>query len=95
MQLWDLNITFIDKFTVRIFQEINRLNEKFNNWEIDSTTLSNELFKLLIASINWETDKEKIINLILDMESIEDYSKLNEEIAKSINDSVNNLKKKK
>ena len=95
MQLWDLNITFIDKFTVRIFQEINRLNEKFNNWEIDSTTLSNELFKLLIASINWETDKEKIINLILDMESIEDYSKLNEEIAKRINDSVNNLKKKK
>ena len=95
MQLWDLNITFIDKFTVRIFQEINRLNEKFNNWEIDSTALSNELFKLLIASINWETDKEKIINLILDMESIEDYSKLNEEIAKRINDSVNNLKKKK
>ena len=95
MQIWDLNITFIDKFTVRIFQEINRLNEKFNNWEIDSTTLSNELFKLLIASINWETDKEKIINQILDMESIEDYSKLNEEIAKRINDSVNNLKKKK
>jgi hypothetical protein len=28
------------------------------------------------------------------MESIEDYSKLNEEIAKRINDSVNNLKKK-
>jgi len=95
MQLWDLNITFIDKFTVRIFQEINRLNEKFNDWEIDSTALSNELFKLLIASINWETDKEKIINLILDMESIEDYSKLNEEVAKRINDSVNNLKKKK
>ncbi len=95
MQLWDLNITFIEKFTVRIFQEINRLNEKFNNWEIDSTALSNELFKLLIASINWITDKEKIINLILDMESIEDYSKLNEEIAKRINDSVNNLKKKK
>ena len=95
MQLWDLNIIFIDKFTVRIFQEINRLNEKFNNWEIDSTALSNELFKLLIASINWETDKEKIINLILDMESIEDYSKLNEEVAKRINDSVNNLKKKK
>jgi hypothetical protein len=28
------------------------------------------------------------------MESIEEYSKLNEEIAKRINDSVNNLKKK-
>ena len=95
MQLWNLTIIFIEKFTVRIFQEINRLNEKYNNWEIDATTLSNELFKLIILSINWETDKEKIINLILDMESIEDYSKLNEEIAKRINDSVNNLKKKK
>jgi hypothetical protein len=28
------------------------------------------------------------------MESIEDYSKLNEEVAKRINDSVKNLKKK-
>ena len=94
MKFWDLEITFIEKFTVRIFQEINRINEKFSSWEIDSTTLSNELFKLIIVSINWETDKEKIINLILDMESIEDYSKLNEEVAKKINDSVKNLKKK-
>ena len=94
MQLWALNIIFIEKFTVRIFQEINRLNEKYNNWEIDTTTLSNELFKLIIQSINWQEDKEKIINLILDMESIEDYSKLNEEVAKRINDSVKNLKKK-
>ena len=94
MQLWNLSITFISKLTVRHFQEINRLNEKYTNWEIDTTTLSNELFKLVIDNINWEKDKEKIINLILDMESIEDYSKLNEEIAKRINDSVNNLKKK-
>ena len=94
MQLWALNIIFIEKFTVRIFQEINRLNEKYNNWEIDTTTLSNELFKLIIQSINWQEDKEKIINLVLDMESIEDYSKLNEEVAKRIDDSVKNLKKK-
>ena len=94
MQLWALNIIFIEKFTVRQFQEINRLNDKYNSWEIDTTTLSNELFKLVISSINWETDKEKIINLILDMESLDDYSKLNEEIAKRINDSVNNLKKR-
>ncbi len=94
MKFWDLEITFIEKFTVRIFQEINRINEKFSSWEIDSTTLSNELFKLIIVSINWETDKEKIINLILDMESLDDYSKLNEEIAKRINESVSNLKKK-
>ena len=94
MQLWNLTITFIEKFTVRQFQEINRINEKYTSWEIDSTTLSNELFKLMIDSINWEKDKEKIENLILDMESIEDYGKLNEEVAKRINDQVNSVKKK-
>jgi len=94
MQLWNLNITFIEKFTVRQFQEINRLNEKYNNKEIDSTTLSNELFKIMIYSINWETDKEKILNLILDMENIKDYSTLNEEIAKRITNQVNSVKKK-
>ena len=94
MQLGNLNITFIEKFTVRQFQEINRINERYTNWEIDSATLSNELFKLMITDINWEKDKEKIINLILDMESIEDYGKLNEEVAKRINDQVNSVKKK-
>lgn len=94
MQLWNLNIIFIEKFTVRQFQEINRLNEKYTNWEIDTTTLSNELFKLVIDNINWEKDKEKIENLILDMDSLEDYSKLNEEVAKIINEATNWLKKK-
>ena len=94
MQLWNLNIIFIEKFTVRQFQEINRINEKYTSWEIDSTTLSNELFKLMIDSINWEKDKEKIESLILDMESIEDYTKLNEEVAKRINDAVSTVKKK-
>lgn len=94
MQLWNLDITFIEKFTVRHFQEINRINEKYTNWEIDSTILSNELFKLIIDNINWEKDKEKIESLILDMDNLEDYSKLNEEIAKRINDSVNSIKKK-
>jgi predicted nucleic acid-binding Zn-ribbon protein len=94
MQLWNLNIIFIEKFTVRQFQEINRLNEKYTNWEIDTTALSNELFKLVIDNINWEKDKEKIENLILDMDSLEDYSKLNEEVAKIINEATNWLKKK-
>ena len=94
MQLWNLNIIFIEKFTVRQFQEINRINEKYTSWEIDSTTLSNELFKLMIDSINWEKDKEKIESLILDMDSIEDYTKLNEEVAKRINDAVSTVKKK-
>lgn len=94
MQLWNLTINFIEKFTVRNFQEINRINEKFTHWEIDSTTLSNELFIIMIDSINWEKDKEKILNYILDMDNIDDYTKLNEEIAKRINDAVNSVKKK-
>lgn len=94
MQLWNLTINFIEKFTVRNFQEINRINEKFTHWEIDSTTLSNELFKIMIDSINWEKDKEKILNYILDMDNIDDYTKLNEEIAKRINGAVNSVKKK-
>ena len=94
MQLWNLSIIFIEKFTVRNFQEINRINEKFTHWEIDSTTLSNELFKIMIDSINWEKDKEKILNYILDIENINNYTKLNEEIAKRINNAVNSVKKK-
>ena len=94
MQLWNLTINFIEKFTVRNFQEISRINEKFTHWEIDSTTLSNELFKIMIESINWEKDKEKILNYILDIENINNYTKLNEEIARRINDAVNSVKKR-
>lgn len=94
MQLWDLTINFIEKFTVRNFQKINRINEKFTHWEIDSTTLSNELLEIMIDSINWEKDKEKILNYILDMDNINNYTKLNEEIARRINDAVNSVKKK-
>ena len=94
MQLWNLTINFIEKFTVRNFQEINRINEKFTHWEIDSTTLSNEIFIIMIDSINWEKDKEKILNYILDMDNIDDYTKLNEEIARRINNAVNSVKKK-
>ena len=50
--------------------------------------------QLVIDNINWEKDKEKIENLILDMDSLEDYSKLNEEVAKIINEATNWLKKK-
>ena len=94
MQLWNLTISLIEKFTVRQFQEINRLNEKYNNWGIDSTTLSNELCKITIQNINWETDKQKIENQISDMGNIQDYAKLNEEIAKKINNQISWIKKR-
>ena len=94
MQLWNLNILFIEKLTVRDFQAINRLNEKLRLKEIDEISLSNELSKLIIRSINWVYDKEKIEKYILDMDSIKDYSLLNEEIAKRINAMIDPVKKK-
>jgi glucose-6-phosphate-specific signal transduction histidine kinase len=94
MQLWNLNIVFIEKLTVRDFQAINRLNEKLRLKEIDEISLSNELSKLVIRSINWVYDKEKIEKYILDMDSIKDYSLLNEEIAKRINSMLDPVKKK-
>ena len=94
MQLWNLNIVFIEKLTVRDFQAINRLNEKLRLKEIDEISLSNELSKLIIRSINWVYDKEKIEKYILDMDSIKDYSLLNEEIAKRINSMLDPVKKK-
>jgi hypothetical protein len=94
MQLWNLNIVFIEKLTVRDFQAINRLNEKLRLKEIDEISLSNELSKLVIRSINWVCDKEKIEKYILDMDSIKDYSLLNEEIAKRINAMIDPVKKK-
>ena len=94
MQLWNLNIVFIEKLTVRDFQAINRLNEKLRLKEIDEISLSNELSKLIIRSINWVYDKEKIEKYILDMDSIKDYSLLNEEIAKKINELIDPVKKR-
>lgn len=94
MQLWNLNIVFIEKLTVRDFQAINRLNEKLRLKEIDEISLSNELSKLIIRSINWVYDKEKIEKYILDMDSIKDYSLLNDEIAKRINSMLDPVKKK-
>ena len=94
MQLWNLNIVFIEKLTVRDFQAINRLNEKLRLKEIDEISLSNELSKLIIRSINWVYDKEKIEKYILDMDYIKDYSLLNDEIAKRINSMLDPVKKK-
>lgn len=94
MQIGNLNINFIEKLTVREFQNLNRINAKFQNKEIDEMELGNELAKFIISDINGETDKEKILNLILDIENIEDYTVLNEAVAKKINELVNPSKKK-
>lgn len=94
MQIGNLNITFLDRITVREFQKIARINTQFQNKEIDEIELGNQLAMFIIAEINWETDKGRILNLILDMESIEDYTALNEAVAKKIDTLVNPSKKK-
>jgi hypothetical protein len=94
MQIGNLNITFLEKITVREFQQIARINTQFQNKEIDEIELGNQLAKFIIYSINEETDKEKILNLILDIENIEDYTLLNESVAKKIDELVNSTKKK-
>ena len=94
MQIGNLNITFLEKITVREFQQIARINTQFQNKEIDEIELGNQLAKFIIYSINEETDKEKILNLILDIENIEDYALLNEAVAKKIDELVNSTKKK-
>ena len=94
MQIGNLNITFLEKITVREFQQIARINTQFQNKEIDEIALGNQLAKFIIYSINGETDKEKILNLILDIENIEDYTLINEAVAKKIDELVNSTKKK-
>jgi hypothetical protein len=39
MQIGDLNITFLEKITVREFQQIARINGQFQNKEIDEIEL--------------------------------------------------------
>ena len=65
MKLNNLIITFIDTLTIRDFQTINRLNEKYKKAEIDETILSNEMMKLIIKDINGNTDKQFIEDSIL------------------------------
>ena len=95
MSIWWLDIQFLEKLTVRDFLEINKVNLKFQNKEIDELTFWNELIKIAIVSVNGETDKKKIEDYILWMDSLEEYTKLNEIVAEKINAIVDPVKKKK
>ena len=94
MQIGNLTLTFVEKLTVRDYQQMSRINAKFQNKEIDEIELGNQLAQFVIANINGETDKEKILNLILDIDNIEEYTVLNETVAKKIDELVNPSKKK-
>lgn len=94
MILGDLTFVFIDKLTVRDFQAINRLHNQFQNKEIDEMELSNQLAVAMIISINNETNKDQIREMILNMDNIQDYTKLNEHIGTLLNELLNEWKKK-
>lgn len=94
MQIGNLNIELIEKLTVREYQEISRINAKFNSQAIDEIEMGNQLALFVIKSINGEEEKEKILNLILDIDNIEEYTVLNEAVAKKIDELVNPTKKK-
>lgn len=93
MNIGNLNIHLIEKLTVREYQEISRINTKFQKEEIDEIELGNQLARFVIKSINGEEDKEKILNIILDIESIEDYALLNEAVANKIQELTATKKK--
>ena len=63
---------------------------------MDEMDLANELSKVMIQSINGESDKEKIVDTILNFDDVEAYNNLVQEIADRVTKMANNsLKKKK
>ena len=96
MKFWTLDVTFVEKLIVRDYQQLRRLFEKQQKGEMDEMDLANELSKVMIQSINGESDKEKIVDTILNFDDVEAYNNLVQEIADRVTKMANNsLKKKK
>lgn len=96
MKFWTLDVTFVEKLIVRDYQQLRRLFEKQQKGEMDEMDLANELSKVMIQSINGETNKEKIVDTILNFDDVEAYNDLVQEMADKVTKMANNsLKKKK
>ena len=61
MQIGNLTLTFVEKLTVRDYQQMSRINTKFQNKEIDEIELGNQLAQFVIANINGETDRKSVV----------------------------------
>ena len=59
MNIGNFNINFIEKLTVRDYQQISRLNTKFENKEIDEIELGNQLALLLLLILMEKKIKKK------------------------------------
>ncbi len=94
MEIGGLKIVFKEVFLVKDMLEFQRINEKYEKEKIDGVDLQNEMLKLAIISVNGETNSEKKIDLLLNMESFDDFAKIVEKVTKKISD-FNSVKKKK
>lgn len=52
MQIGNLNITFIEKLTVREYQQLARINTQFGEKKMDEMELGNQLAQFIITDIN-------------------------------------------
>lgn len=84
MKFWNNEIILIERLTVRDLLEFQSISDKMNKWEINQIQYITEFFKKWIVSINWETDKEKIANTILESDDLVAFQELSKQVTENI-----------
>ena len=84
MKFWNNEIILIERLTVRDLLEFQSISDKMSKWEINQIQYITEFFKKWIVSINWETDKEKIANTILESDDLVAFQELSKQVTGKI-----------
>lgn len=84
MKFWNNEIILIERLTVRDLLEFQSISDKMSKWEINQIQYITEFFKKWIVSINWETDKEKIANTILELDDLVAFQELSKQVTEKI-----------
>jgi hypothetical protein len=84
MKFWNNEIILIERLTVRDLLEFQSIGDKMSKWEINQIQYITEFFKKWIVSINWETDKEKIANTILESDDLVAFQELSKQVTGKI-----------
>jgi type I site-specific restriction endonuclease len=84
MKFWNNEIILIERLTVRDLLEFQSISDKMSKWEINQIQYITEFFKKWIVSINWETDKEKIANTILESDDLVAFQELSKQVTEKI-----------
>lgn len=84
MKFWNNEIILIERLTVRDILEFQSISDKMSKWEINQIQYITEFFKKWIVSINWETDKEKIANTILESDDLVAFQELSKQVTEKI-----------